>query len=172
MELEHIQNSDYSSANRNPRRDSAIWQINVWGAEGRCARALLVPGTGPVRVRRRRLRRLKRACHPRISQRCPREVYIKRSIPEAASDSAGCRRRSVADRGQVVRSRCVHGLEVARRPEIGDLSGRVAQRVEQLELRTVVVGDRGEVLVKRHFHQLQRVNHFLRPMGGKDTHCA
>ena len=136
MELEHFQNSDYSSANRNPRRDNAIWQISVWGAEGRCARALLVPETGPFRVRRRRLRRLKRAGHPRISQRRPREVYIKRSIPEAVSDSAGCRRRSVADRGQVVRSRRVHGLEVARRPEIGDLSGRVAQGVEQFELRT------------------------------------
>jgi hypothetical protein len=29
MELEHFQNSDYSSANRNSRRDNAMWQMGV-----------------------------------------------------------------------------------------------------------------------------------------------
>jgi hypothetical protein len=58
MELEHFQNSDYSSANRNSRRDNMIWQISVWGAEGRCARARLVPGIGCFHVCRRRLRLL------------------------------------------------------------------------------------------------------------------
>ena len=40
------------------------------------------------------------------------------------------------------------GCDAARRPEEFDFPGRVAQRVEQLELRDVVLGDRGEVLVK------------------------
>ena len=65
-----------------------------------------------------------------------------------AFSSAGCRGRSVADCGQVVGPRRVHGLDVAGGPQVGDLMGGVAQRVEQLELGTVVVGDRGEVLVE------------------------
>jgi hypothetical protein len=41
MELEHFQKSDYSSANRNSRRDNAMWQMDVLGA-GDGVRALLV----------------------------------------------------------------------------------------------------------------------------------
>ena len=40
----------------------------------------------------------------------------------------------------------------------------VAQRVEQLELRTVVVGDRREVLVEGHLQELEGEDRFLRPV--------
>ena len=58
----------------------------------------------------------------------------------------------------------VHRLDVAGRPEIGDLPGGVAHRVEQLELRPVVLGHRGEVFVEGLVQELERVDRFLRPV--------
>jgi Isochorismatase family len=52
-----------------------MWQISVRGAEGSCARALFVPSIGHFRVWRRRFRVLRRARRPRMSRRCPCEVY-------------------------------------------------------------------------------------------------
>ena len=57
-----------------------------------------------------------------------------------------------------------HGQDIAGGPKVGDLAGGVAQRVEELELRPVVVRDRGEVLVERQLHQLECVDGFLRPI--------
>ena len=45
-----------------------------------------------------------------------------------------------------------------------EFAGRVAQRVEQLELRPVVVGDRGEVLVEGQLQELEGEDRFLRPV--------
>ncbi len=56
------------------------------------------------------------------------------------------------------------GIDLAGQPERGDLAGRVAQRVEHLELRDVVLGHRGEILVEGHLQQLESVDDFLRPI--------
>ena len=60
------------------------------------------------------------------------------------------------------RERRVHGLEIARRSADGDFAGRIADRVEHMELRPVVFGDRGEVFIKGELQQLERVHRFLR----------
>src|SRR5262249_35400879 len=76
-----------------------------------------------------------------------------RGSHEEAGVSAGGRGRPLADRRQVGRPRRLHRLDGAGRLEISDLLGGIAQRVEQLELRPVVLGDRGEVLVEGQLHE-------------------
>jgi hypothetical protein len=44
-----------------------------------------------------------------------------------------------------------------------DLARGVAQGVKELELRSVVLGDRREVLVQGRLHDLERKNDFLWP---------
>ena len=68
---------------------------------------------------------------------------------------AGRRGRPIANRRQKSRPSRIHRLDLAGGPAVGDFGGGVAQRVEQLELCPVVFGDRGEVLVQRHLHQLE-----------------
>ena len=78
--------------------------------------------------------------------------------------SAGSRGRPVAHGRQIIGPGRVHRFLGARRPNVRDLAGRVAERVKQLKLCTVVFGDRREVLVKRLLHQLEREDDFLRPV--------
>ena len=48
-------------------------------------------------------------------------------------------------------------------PQERDFPGRIAQGVEQLELRDVVLGDGGDVIVVGRHQQLEGKDHFLRP---------
>ena len=82
---------------------------------------------------------------------------------ERAVRSAGRRRRPVAHRGQVG-GRVVSTGTISPGGLRSRSRGGVAQRVEQLELRPVVLGDRGEVLVEGELQELERVDRLLRPV--------
>ena len=72
-------------------------------------------------------------------------------------------RRPVAHGRQIGRPRRVHRLWRPGEPNVRHFPRRVSQRVEQPELRPVVLGHRGEVFVKRGLQHLQGVDGFLRP---------
>ena len=107
--------------------------------------------------------------------RLPAERSDRPCVRDAAwaevSRSAGCRGRAVAHWWQIIRSCGIHRFDGARRPDVCDLAGGIAQGVEQLELRPVVFGDRREVRVEVLFQKLERVNDFLWP-GDQDQDVA
>ena len=129
-------------------------------------------GAAPTRTRSRARARIawlrRRVPHdvPRSVQRVSRSDQghgPAPSDPERPAYHRVAGGRPVADRGQVGRPGRVHRHDLARRPQPRHLAGRVAQRVEQLELGPVVLGHRREVLVEGPLQELERVDRLLRP---------
>ena len=60
--------------------------------------------------------------------------------------------------------RGIHGQNVARRLPYRELLGRVAQGVKQVELCTIVLSHRAEIIAERAVQLLQGVDGFLGPV--------
>ena len=76
-------------------------------------------------------------------------ALAKIKVPSSKLTSSRGRGRPVAHWRQEWRPGQIDRLRLPGRMEVHDFGGRVSERVKQLELRLIVLGDRRKILVER-----------------------
>ncbi len=89
---------------------------------------------------------------------------IRERLPAERGNSASCGGRPIAHWGQIIGPGRVDRFYRPGRTGNGDLMGGITESVEQLELRTIVFGDRPEIFVECRLHELECKDDLLRPV--------